>query len=153
MDAAKLESLAGIVSEADALGGPTAEQAEQAAAAEAHDAAEDQAREWGVIAYTIGSALGMLAPELRQVYTESACLTWGRSVVPVAEKYGWNGPANVPEIGLAISTAGLAVPTFLLIRKRLAELRPAKARKAGEAGDVSDATVVESGQVGGSGGG
>lgn len=119
-----LETLAGVTAEADALGGPSPKEQEQAEAANAAEADENAAREWGVIAYTIGSALGMLAPELRKVYTEDACLLWGRSVVPVASKYGWDGPAGVPELGLLISTAGLAVPTFLIVRQRLAELKP-----------------------------
>lgn len=116
MDMQKMEALGAIVDEADAAGGPTPEQAEQVAA----EAVADQgAREWGVLAYTIGNALSMFAPELRQVYTEDACLAWGRSVVPVAEKYGWAGTGKVPELGLILSTVGLVAPTVIVIRHRL----------------------------------
>lgn len=83
---------------------------------------EQDAREWGMVAYTIGSAAAMFAPTLRQVYTEEACAAWGATVVPVARKYGWSGPGSIPEIGLILSTASLAVPTWLALRARLAEL-------------------------------
>lgn len=118
MDPNRLEALGQVVAEADAMGGPTPEQQEQ----EQKEAdSEAQAREWGVIAFTIGGALSMFAPELRQVYTEQACLNWGRSVVPVAEKYGWSGVSKFPEFALLMATVGLAMPTFFVMRKRLTE--------------------------------
>jgi hypothetical protein len=147
MDAQKMEALGGLVDEIDATG-PEAQAAAQAEAQQQADS-EQGAREWGVIAFTIGGALSMLAPELRQVYTEDACLNWGRSVVPVAEKYGWNGPANVPELGLLIASAGLAVPSFLAIRERMRQLK--EARQAAErerrakAGEVVEAEVSDGG--------
>lgn len=118
-----MDALEGLVTEVDAEGPATPEQqAEQAKAA----TEETQAREWGMLAFTVGAALSMLAPELKQIYTEEACERWGLSVVPVAEKYGWNGPGNVPEIGLAICTLGLAVPTVLVVRMKLAQIEAAR---------------------------
>lgn len=124
MDATKLQALGGMVDEVDAAAPPSPEQLEQqqqaaAAEAQAEQAAqtlESEARQWGSIAYMIGGALGMVAPELRQVYTERACMDWGRAVVPVASKYGWNGAGKLPELGLAIATLGLAVPSVLAVR-------------------------------------
>lgn len=116
MDVNRLENLGQITAEADALGGPTPEQVEEQAA---QDDAEKQAREWGLIPFTIGSALAMFAPELRQVYTEDACLQWGHSMVPVAEKYGWSGGSKFPELALLLSTAGLVLPTVFVIRARI----------------------------------
>ena len=124
MDVTKLEGLAELTAEVDGEGPPTAEQAEQQ---RAEVQALDAAREWGLIAYTVGNALAMFAPELKQVYTEEACTKWGESVVPVAEKYGWGGPGKVPELGLLLSTAALAVPTVVLIRMRLKEAPEGKA--------------------------
>lgn len=123
MDEQKFEALGAMVGEVDADGPPTPEQAQAQAAADTMDA---NAREWGTIAYMIGGALSMLAPELRQVYSEDACYAWGQSAATVAQKYGWDGPANVPEISLAISTVGLAVPSFLAIRLRLSQLQAAR---------------------------
>lgn len=80
------------------------------------------AREWGMIAFTVGSAAAMFAPALRQVYSEEACAAWGATVVPVARKYGWSGPGGIPELGLVLSTLSLAIPTYLALRARLAEL-------------------------------
>jgi hypothetical protein len=125
MDDLKFDALTGLVAETDAAGPPTPEQQAETTAAAAMDT---QAREWGVIAFTIGSALAMLAPELRQVYTEDACYTWGQSAAVVADKYGWNGPGSVPEIGLAIATAGLAIPSYLAIAARLKALKMEQAR-------------------------
>lgn len=131
MDAAKLEALEGLVHEVDTEGPPTAEAQAEAQAA---DAAEDGAREWGMIVYVVGNGLSMIAPELRQVYTEDACMTWGRSMMPVAEKYGWNNPTSIPELGLIVASATLAVPSFLAVRERVrqvkAEARATQARQA-----------------------
>ena len=140
MDTQKLEALASLVDEVDAAAPPTPEQAEQikrdeisaGAEAQAAESLEASARQWGSIAYMIGGALAMVAPELRQVYTERACMDWGRAVVPVADKYGWNGVGHLPELGLLIATAGLAVPSVLSVRAAVAK------EKAGWLGAVRD---------------
>lgn len=116
MDMQRMEGLGDLADEIDAEGPPTAEQ-QQAQAVEA--AGEENARQWGAVAFMIGGALSMVAPELRQVYTEEACLNWGRAMNPVAEKYGWNGPSALPELGLVIATAGLAMPSYFAVRARI----------------------------------
>lgn len=128
MDADKLNGLDGLVGEVDAEGPPTPEQVQEQQQAQT---LENSAREWGLIVYTVGGALAMLAPELRQVYSEDACLRWGESMAPVAEKYGWNNPANVPEFGLALTTLGLAVPTYLIVKTKLEQLREARMLQQG----------------------
>lgn len=120
----KLAALETTVEEVDGLGPMTPEQ-QQAQAAEV--AALDQAQQWGMIAFSIGGALSMLAPELRQVYTQEACMAWGTAMVPVAEKYGWAGPGNCPELGLLMATAGLAIPSVLAVRQRMAQLKRVRA--------------------------
>lgn len=137
------QMLDGFESRLEDIEANTPEAQEQAKkAAQAVDQAEEQAREWGAIAYMIGGALSMLAPELKAVYTETACMKWGESVVPVAQKYGWDGPGGVPEIGLLIATAGLAVPSYLVIRAKLAQAKEAAA-EAKRAAD--EARTVENG--------
>lgn len=125
MDGDRLTALEGMAGAVDDENSPERMAEEQAAKKAEEQAAQfdDIAREWGAVAYMIGSALSVLAPELRQVYTEDACMKWGAAVVPVAQKYGWDGPTAVPEFGLVIATAGLAVPSFLVIRKRLQDAR------------------------------
>lgn len=140
MDTQKLEALGTLVNEVDAAAPPTPEQAEKLkteqdaanSAAQAAETLEASARQWGSIAYMIGGALAMVAPELRQVYTERACMDWGRAVVPVADKYGWSGVGHLPELGLLIATAGLAVPSVLAVRAAVAK------EKAGWLGAVRD---------------
>jgi len=138
MDMEKMNGLAALAGEVDADVIPRTPEEEAAAEAEAKAADPDtQAKAWGVLAYSIGGMLAVLAPELKGVYTEEACLAWGHSVVPVAEKYGWEGPSNVPELGLLLASVPLAVPTFFIVRERLAELREAK-EKADEARTVEN---------------
>lgn len=127
MDQEKMDSLADAIGEIDAAVIPkTAEQiAAEEAAAQAADP-DVKAKAWGMLAFSIGGILSVLAPELKAVYTEDACLAWGHAVVPVADKYGWDGPGNVPELGLVMATIPLAVPSYLIIRKRLADMKAAK---------------------------
>ncbi|HEY0877144.1 MAG TPA: hypothetical protein VGE10_01705 [Zeimonas sp.] len=106
---------------------------------------EAEAREWGMIAYSVGQAAAMFAPALRQVYSEEACAAWGATVVPVARKYGFGGPGKIPELGLALSTISLAVPTVFALRARLAELdaqaRAEERRQGSREGQAPDATA------------
>jgi hypothetical protein len=118
MDIKKLEGLGNVTQEIDAAGPPTPQQEEQA---KAEAKALTDAQKWGVIPYTIGGALCMFAPELKAVYSEENCLKWGESMVPVADKYGWNGPSSLPELGLVLATMSLALPSVFVIRARLAE--------------------------------
>jgi hypothetical protein len=125
MDAAKMEALEGLVSEVDGES-PEAQQADQAQAQQA-EAIDAGAREWAMIAFVIGNGLAMIAPELRKVYTEEACMSWGASMMPVADKYGWNSPSSLPELGLLIATMGLAVPSVLAVRQRIQQAKEATA--------------------------
>lgn len=134
MDASKLDALQDLIHEVDGEGPPTAEQ-QQAASAETD--LEQAAREWGSIVFMVGHAAAMIAPELRQVYTEDACINWGRAMVPVAKKYGWDGPSEVPELGLLIASAGLVVPSVFAIRARLHALRDTE-KPAGWLGGLRD---------------
>lgn len=154
-DLQKLENLGGMIGEADSAIGPTPEQAEQIAK-EAAQATEAQA--WAQIPMMIGAGLSMVAPELQHIYTPEACEAWGVAMVPVAAKYGWNGPGNLPEVGLLIATASLAVPTVVVIRAKIAEARAeaekaeklAKMRQgAATATDVDPMREVKQGATGG----
>jgi hypothetical protein len=139
-DLDKLHALGAVVDEIDAEGPPTPEQLEK----EKEEAEEvTEAAAWAQLPLMIGSMLSMFAPELQAVYTEDACSTWGERMVPVAKKYGWNGPSNLPEIGLAITTAGLALPTIIVIRAKLAQMKEANeaAHNAAKARSMAGATV------------
>jgi hypothetical protein len=127
MDTIKLDALEGLVSEVDGEAPPTAEQQrEQQEQAAKEEQLETGARSWGMIAFAIGGGLSLIAPELKQVYTEDACMQWGRSMMPVAEKYGWNSPGALPELGLLMTTMSLAVPSVLAVRTKLQQAKAAK---------------------------
>lgn len=141
-DLEKLGALGSLTNEVDAENGPTPEQAE---AIQAEADAEAQAKAWAVIPMTVGKVLSMFAPELQLVYTPDACKEWGECMVPVAEKYGWNGPSNLPELGLVISTASLALPTILVVKMKIKAMREtaeAEARKQANAAAAAGATDV-----------
>lgn len=125
-DASRLEALAAMTAETDA-DNPSPEQqqaeaAEQAAASEA----EQSAKQWGMLMFTIGGFAQMIAPELKPVYSEERCFAWGQQANAVAEKWGWGGPSAMPELALIASTAGFAVPTYFLIRQRMKEATEGK---------------------------
>lgn len=134
MDESKFHALDGLVTEVDADGPPTPEQAEQ----QAREAqALDGAQQWATVAQGIGSLFSLIAPELRGVYTPDACQQWGQAMQPVAEKHGWNSPTNLPEFGLFMVSLGLGVPTFLVLRERIKELK--RERQAAEPAPAPDA--------------
>lgn len=121
-----LEALAGMAAEVDGAN-PSAEQqqADSQAQAEAGEA-EEGARNWGMLMFTIGGFAQMIAPELKPVYSEARCLDWGAHAHAVGRKYGWDSPSKMPELALLASTVGFAVPTFFLIRETLRQAREGK---------------------------
>lgn len=127
-----LEALAGMAQETDAAN-PDPQAAQRAAAEQAQAAQADAAaKQWGMLMYTVGGFAQMIAPELKAVYSEERCFAWGQQANAVAEKYGWNGPSAMPELALLASTAGFAVPTYFIVRERLAQ-----AEKGGPQGWLS----------------
>lgn len=122
----QLQALEGMTTETDAANPDAATQ--QAQAAEQAQASESEmaARAWGMMMFTVGGFAQMLAPELKAVYSEERCYAWGQQANAVAEKYGLNGPTAMPEIALIASTAGFAVPTYLVIRQKIEQARAAK---------------------------
>lgn len=74
---------------------------------------EAEAGGWAVIPAMIGSVLSLGMPKISAVYTQEACLSWGRAAVPVARKYGIKGGDFFgPEATLLISTASLLIGTY-----------------------------------------
>lgn len=120
-----LVALGHLAAEVDADNpGPEARAAAEAAVEKAAQV-DRVAEEWAQIPWLIGRALSMAAPELAQVYSQQACMSWGKSAAAVAEKYGWKDASIGPELGLAVSTLGFAVPSFLLIRERVRQAQEA----------------------------
>lgn len=122
----QLNALGGMVEEIEAEN--PSQESQQAAAAEAAAASESEAgaRAWGMVMFTIGGFAQMVAPELKPVYSEDRCYQWGQQAQAVAEKYGWTGPSAMPELALVASTAGFAVPTYLVIRGKVEQAKAAR---------------------------
>lgn len=92
-----------------------------------------EAQAWAALPAMFGGILAMAMPELRDVYKEEACATWGAAMVPVAHKYGWSADALIgPEAGLVLASVPLAVGTFAAVRAYKA--RAAAEAKAAEGG-------------------
>ncbi len=144
-------SLDGIAAEAkEALGGPIAQpQGGEGPRVEVlppladKEKFEDEAKGWAGLPYVFGGILARGMPELREVYTEAACLDWGRAMVPVARKYGWTLGGAECLITLAAATWTLAGPTLDAIKRRRApksERPQTKAPDEPEAAEPAQAT-------------
>lgn len=122
----QLNALGGMVEELE--GANPGMEAQQAAAEAQAQASESEAgaRAWGMMMFTIGGFAQMIAPELKPVYSEDRCFQWGQQAQAVAEKYGWGGPTAMPELALVASTAGFAVPTYLVIRGKVEQAKAAR---------------------------
>ncbi len=115
----RLDAL-GHMTQATEAENPSQQEQQQAAHEQARHSEQDAAaRQWGMLMYTIGGFCQMIAPELKTVYSEERCFSWGQQANAVGEKYGWNGPSAMPELALIASTAGFAVPTYFLMRANI----------------------------------
>jgi hypothetical protein len=123
--AAGLEALGGMTKQLDGAN-PSLEEQARAADEKKKATAAAAAREWAQIPRMVGGLLSMIEPQLQQFYTADACMEWGKAMYATAEKYEWKAPSNLPELALFSSTVGFALPTFLLVRARIQELRKAQ---------------------------
>jgi hypothetical protein len=85
----------------------------------------DPASAWAQLPMMFGGILAMAMPELKDVYTEPACMQWGGAMAQVAEKRGWDAQETMakwgPEIALVLASVPLVVPTVAAIKKKRAE--------------------------------
>lgn len=122
----RLESLAGLTQDFD-QDNPTPQQAQaQAQQAQAAQLADEGARDWGMVMFTVGGLVCMVAPELHPIYSEDRCLTWGKHMHQVSEKYNWGSPKNAPELALVAASVSFVVPTYLVINAKVQEAKAAK---------------------------
>lgn len=122
----RLEAMAGMTAATEA-DNPSAADQQQAATEQARTSEQDTAaKQWGMLMFTVGGFACMIAPELKQVYSEDRCFAWGQQANSVAEKYGWTGPSAMPELALIASTAGFAVPTYFLLRAKIKDVQEGK---------------------------
>lgn len=115
--------------------------------AEPAPAGPSQGEQWAMIPAMLGSALAMALPDLREVYSQSACLAWGEAMAPVAKKYGWDADALAcPEVGLLCASLPLALGTITAVQRH-----KAAAAKAGQGKPPAVAAPTEPVQVVGAG--
>jgi hypothetical protein len=80
---------------------------------------------WAQVPMMLGGILSMAMPELKNVYTEPACMQWGGAMSQVAAKHGWDAQETMakwgPEIALAMASLPLIAPTVAAIKKKRAE--------------------------------
>src|SRR5260221_9731473 len=65
---------------------------------------EAQAKGWAGFPYVLGGLCAKAMPGLIPVYTETACLEWGRAMALVAQKYGWTVGPFGPWFGLTAAS-------------------------------------------------
>jgi hypothetical protein len=116
-----VEGLGDIPPLAGAAPDPRANEAEQVAL-------------WAMIPQTLGSVLSMAFPDLAKVYNPKACEDWGRAMVPVANKYGWNFSSDAPELALLLATVPFAIGTMVVVKRPRAQPEPGPAGSAAAAG-------------------
>lgn len=91
----------------------------------------DPADAWADIPRKVGSLLTIVAPELRDVYSEAACKEWGRDMHRLATKRGWSTEGLPPEVAAGISSAGFLLPTLLVLKGKRDAIRKARELAAG----------------------
>lgn len=156
----RLDALGRMAEEVDAANPSPQQQQAQDKQAKEEVALDAAAKSWGMIPYSLGGTLAILAPELREVYTEKACYEWGMAAAAVSKKYGWDSPEGMPELALAAATIGFALPSVVIVSGRLKQLREGKvegwlgkvgvwwrARKAKKAAATAQAERAEPGAV------
>lgn len=87
------------------------------------------AMEWIIVPEMLAWAICTAFPEVAQNYTPESKMELARKIAPVAEKYGWNGPGDCPELGLAVGAVGFSMPAVLAYKSRKAQIEEAR-RKA-----------------------
>lgn len=91
--------------------------------------AAEKAQEWFLVPKTLAWAITTVFPELAPHYTDEKCMELANAIVPVADKYGWSGVGNSPELALAMGTAFFCMPAIQAHKARQAEKARIKAEK------------------------
>ena len=104
-----------------------------AAIARVDDAAqvELEGREWAMLPAIFGRIISRAMPELAEHYADDKCAEWGRAMVPVARRHGWNVQGTFMYLGLALATWDMAAPTATAVIARRRAIAEAKGKAAG----------------------
>lgn len=81
----------------------------------------ERAMEWIIIPKMLAWAITAALPETAPAYTDAKCLELAKAFVPVADKYGWSGLNDSPELSLIMCGAMFSMPAFLAYKARKAQ--------------------------------
>jgi hypothetical protein len=93
----------------------------------------EKAKNWFIIPKTLAWAITAVLPETAPAYTDDRCMELAKAIVPVADKYGWNGLDDSPELMLLMGSAMFCAPGYLAYKARQNAKKEAEA-KARETG-------------------
>jgi hypothetical protein len=85
------------------------------------DQTAEKAAQWLIIPQTLAWAITAAMPETGPAYTPEKCMELARAFVPVADKYGWEGIGDSPELTLLMCSVAFGAPGFMAYRARKAE--------------------------------
>lgn len=105
-------------------------------ARELEDQDKKEAAEWAGFPFVFGAIVARALPELAEVYSETACLEWGKKMAPIARRYGWTAGVAGAWFGLIGASWGMIEPTYKAAKAHRAKMRaaaPAPAPAAGSA--------------------
>lgn len=106
------------------------------------DDSEAKARAWLILPQTLAWAITTAMPETAPAYTPEKCMELARAFVPVADKYGWDGIGDSPELTLAFCSIAFAAPGFMAFKARkAAALESEKTEKAEK--DLSTSAYIQ----------
>lgn len=150
-----------LVAEATAIDGAAAAHAEAAAAGNLDakgnalpppdpvDETAAKAAEWFIVPKTLAWAITAVFPELAEHYTDAKCMELATAIVPVADKYGWSGVGDAPELTLLVGTAFFCMPAYQAHQARQAAKKLAKKPAAPRAeGEPAPMKVINGSEAG-----
>lgn len=115
------------------------------------DDTDAKAAQWLILPQTLAWAITTALPETAEAYTPEKCMELARAFVPVADKYGWTGLGDSPELTLAFCAVGFSLPGFMAFkaRKAAAAAREEKEKAVSAGGYINP---IDGTQAGGNGG-
>lgn len=111
------------------------------------DLAEQRAAEWLIVPQTLAWAITAALPETAASYTPEKCMELARAFVPVADKYGWNGPGESPELSLILCSAMFCAPAYIAVKHRQAAAKEKKPEAQKRAEGEQSISVVNGSQA------
>jgi hypothetical protein len=91
----------------------------------------EKAAQWLIVPQMLAWAITAAMPETAAAYTPEKQMELARAFVPVADKYGWDGIGDAPELTLVMCSVAFCAPGFMAYKARKAAAdAAAKAAKA-----------------------